>query len=98
MEPWLEFKVADSLGAKVSPADINSAIKAFKELLREESKRSSFLTLAITGDDIKALGITEGPVVGGILNSLRELVIADPSINNRESLLQIAKDKFISPK
>jgi tRNA nucleotidyltransferase (CCA-adding enzyme) len=98
MEPWLQFKLADCLGAKVSSSEILSEIKNFRDLLNQESQRSNFLQLAITGDDIKALGITEGPVVGGILNSLRELVLADPAINNRESLIQLAKDKFISPK
>lgn len=47
--------------------------------------------LAVNGNDIRALGISEGKQVGCILNKLFELVLTDYSKNNREYLLECAK-------
>jgi len=45
--------------------------------------------LAITGEDVmRALGIAPGPEVGRVLEALIERVIADPSLNSRERLLE----------
>jgi tRNA nucleotidyltransferase (CCA-adding enzyme) len=96
LEPWMEFKVADSLGAKVTPSDINAAIGNFKKMLEEQLKKGDFLTLAIDGDDLKQLGVSEGPIIGNIINSLRDIVIAEPANNTREYLLTLVKEKFIS--
>ncbi len=95
LEPWMEFKVADSLGAKVTPSDINAAIGNFKKMLEEQLKKGDFLTLAIDGDDLKKLGVSEGPIIGNIINSLKDIVIAEPANNTREYLLTLVKEKFI---
>jgi tRNA nucleotidyltransferase (CCA-adding enzyme) len=47
--------------------------------------------LAVSGDDIRQLGAT-GPRVGEILGALLERVLDDPSLNNRERLLGIARE------
>jgi hypothetical protein len=48
--------------------------------------------LAIDGDDlIHELGMTEGPQLGRVLDELLELVIADPSANQRPTLLVLAQ-------
>lgn len=46
--------------------------------------------LAVTGNDIMALGFT-GPAVGKKLNELLEMVIENPEMNNRQTLLSIQK-------
>jgi hypothetical protein len=43
--------------------------------------------LAISGNDIVALGIPEGPDIGVLLHALLDLVIAHPEWNTREELL-----------
>jgi hypothetical protein len=43
--------------------------------------------LAITGQDIIALGIDEGPDIGVILHALLDLVIEHPEWNTREELM-----------
>ncbi len=48
--------------------------------------------LAIDGDDLRGVGIRNGPEVGATLKRLLELVLADPSRNTRESLLAAASD------
>ena len=47
--------------------------------------------LAISGDDIRQLGVT-GPRVGEILGALLERVLDDPSLNSRERLLGLARE------
>jgi tRNA nucleotidyltransferase (CCA-adding enzyme) len=49
--------------------------------------------LEINGRDLmKELGLTPGPIIGEILTALLEDVMADPALNEREKLLQKARD------
>ncbi len=49
--------------------------------------------LAVRGDDlVDVLGIAPGPVVGRILHRLLEAVLDDPLLNDRASLLALARD------
>ncbi len=49
--------------------------------------------LAVRGDDlVEELGIPPGPVVGSILRRLLEAVLDDPLLNDRSSLLSLARD------
>ena len=47
--------------------------------------------LAIDGDDLRSAGIAPGPGLGKILSSLLDAVIADPELNTRERLLEMAR-------
>jgi tRNA nucleotidyltransferase/poly(A) polymerase len=48
--------------------------------------------LAVDGDDLMAeLGLEPGPVLGRILDDLLERVLADPSLNDRPTLLLLAQ-------
>lgn len=46
--------------------------------------------LAVDGDDLRRTGLAAGPALGKLLQRLLDAVIADPSCNTRESLLEIA--------
>ncbi len=48
-------------------------------------------SLAVDGDDLRRLGIAPGPVLGKILQALLATVIADPSRNTTDWLLQEAR-------
>jgi len=50
--------------------------------------------LAIDGDDLRVAGIPGGPWVGKILQTLLDLVLADPSRNERDWLLQEARRRY----
>ncbi len=58
--------------------------------------------LALDGEDVmRVLGISEGPLVGEVLNNLLERVLDEPGLNSRKSLMNImlefAESKGISP-
>ncbi|HJP72356.1 MAG TPA: CCA tRNA nucleotidyltransferase [Candidatus Limnocylindria bacterium] len=50
--------------------------------------------LAIDGHDLQAeLGMAPGPEIGAVLDGLVEAVLDDPSLNRRETLLELARDR-----
>lgn len=73
-------------------------IEVFKEYydrIMEERECVSLSGLAIKGADIMALGMSAGPIIGEALNSALELVIDDPSKNNKETLLEYINEQYI---
>jgi putative nucleotidyltransferase with HDIG domain len=64
-----------------------------------ESRAFSLKDLAVSGDDLIALGVKPGKTIGIILNELLETVLDDPALNNRGDLLKIAgkfQEKLLS--
>jgi putative nucleotidyltransferase with HDIG domain len=50
--------------------------------------------LAIDGHDLQAeLGMAPGPELGAVLDRLTEAVLDDPSLNRREALLELARQR-----
>ena len=47
--------------------------------------------LALTGDDLRAAGLTPGPAMGRILHTLLHRVLSDPACNTPDRLLAMAK-------
>ena len=53
----------------------------------------SLKMLAVTGKDLmKEMGVQPGPEIGVMLRKLLDYVIEDPSRNEREILLKVAKE------
>ena len=52
----------------------------------------STASLAIDGSDLKRIGLTPGPQFGALLRALLDRVIEDPSLNERETLLRLARE------
>lgn len=52
----------------------------------------SLSDLAIDGGDLKLLGLRPGPRFGDVLRALRDRVLEDPSLNERETLLRLARE------
>ncbi len=55
---------------------------------REATNRSG---LAVSGDDLLALGLPAGPALGAVLDRLLAAVLADPSLNRKDRLLELAR-------
>lgn len=62
------------------------------ERIVKEGECCSLKDLAVGGRDLIDAGIKPGPVMGEILGKLLEKVLEDPSLNDREKLLSIAKE------
>jgi hypothetical protein len=62
-----------------------------------ESRAFTVKDLAVSGNDLMAIGIQPGKSMGIILNELLETVLDDPLQNTREKLLEIA-GKFFTEK
>ena len=59
--------------------------------IRERGEALSRKQLAITGNDLLTLGVAPGPQLGALLDRLLALVVDDPSLNSRETLLARAR-------
>ena len=75
----------------------------FSELDKMESDTSKILgeglpleikDLAVNGTDLITLGYAPGPVLGAVLSELLELVLDDPTKNQRANLLKIARQRL----
>ena len=62
--------------------------------VKEESTALSLKDLAVNGRDLMAVGIPAGKMLGTILNEIFQSVIDDPEMNDREKLLNLAKNLF----
>lgn len=63
-------------------------IRCLWEEIKEARDCVSLKTLAVGGNDLIAAGVMPGKAVGETLKMLLELVLSDPSLNQRELLLQ----------
>jgi hypothetical protein len=59
--------------------------------IRERGEPLSRQDLAVTGNDLKEIGVPPGPEMGAILDRLLTLVVDDPALNTRETLLARAR-------
>jgi len=59
--------------------------------IRERGEPLTRKQLAVTGQDLRELGIPAGPQMGIILDRLLSLVVDEPGLNTREALLARAR-------
>jgi tRNA nucleotidyltransferase/poly(A) polymerase len=86
----LALKAAD-LASKVVPASEHESLATLDRLVREQcSQPHAIRDLAVTGDDLQAIGYHEGPEIGQMLATLLDEVVDDPDLNDRELLLERA--------
>ena len=61
-----------------------------------EQKKQPPSNLTLSGNDlISELGLKPGPELGKIMKTIKEMVDADPSLNDRETLLGIARSLLV---
>lgn len=93
----LTLRWADQHGKGQSPAEMSARTSVDNQRGLVEAQRSvqapvSQSALSINGSDVIALGVKAGPAVGQILRRLTDDVVEDPALNDREALLQRAKE------
>jgi tRNA nucleotidyltransferase/poly(A) polymerase len=93
LDELLELREADNLGSGL-PAEAG-LLGELRARVAAELKAELVLDrggLAVDGDDLIAeLGLTQGPLLGRIIEGLLERVIADPALNERPTLLLLAQ-------
>jgi len=98
----IEVARADARGKGTDPTDQLQRLdrlRARVDGLAAEGMALSARDLAVNGRDLmESLGLEPGPVVGQILAHLVELVVDDPSVNERERLLAHARQYLEGPR
>lgn len=92
----LKLKRADVLAQsdykREEKLSILDAVEADHDTVLRDGECFSLKNLAVKGKDLLEAGYQAGPGLGEELHRLLELVIEDPSFNERETLLQLAKE------
>src|SRR3954469_8905388 len=94
LEELLALREADNVGSGL-PAEAGrlDELRARVAAERAAGVVLDRTRLAIDGTDLIAeLDLSEGPMLGRILDHLLEAVIADPTLNRRSTLLALARD------
>jgi tRNA nucleotidyltransferase (CCA-adding enzyme) len=93
------LKRADTLGqSEYMRREKLEAIDRFEAIYQEIMERKDPLTmkdLAVNGQDLMALGVERGPVLGETLKRLLAHVLDNPEENTRERLLEIARGELL---
>ena len=94
LRDYLRLRLADRAGNKYWKGKREEGLWEAIRRLRQIEKDQDALTvkdLAVNGRDLIALGLKPGPVFSTILNGLLEKVLDDPSLNERNRLLEIVE-------
>lgn len=92
LEDLLALRLADAYGTtgeRPDPRGLDPLRRRVEDLLGR-SRALSIKDLAIGGNELAALGVPRGPVMGRILAELLETVLDDPELNTPERLRDIA--------
>ena len=74
--------------------DVAQRWRTARRVLRERPPLT-VQDLAVDGGDLKALGLSPGPVFGAVLRGLHDRVLDDPSLNEKERLLRIVREELL---
>lgn len=95
----LEVKRADSMGKnpvyQEQMLENLSRIQQIYQEILEDRDCVTLRDLAITGDDLKEMGIKQGKEVGDLLKACLALVIDEPEKNTKEALTQFVKEHLL---
>jgi len=94
-----DLRLADIYGmhrVKIDPSSqtvhlLNELSDRIKDVERQNNALS-LKDLAVNGNDLMNAGIPRGPELGRILNELFNCVIEDPGMNNKEQLINVARN------
>jgi len=93
LEDLLDLRTADNVGSGQDP-DAGRLAELRVRIVRELQAQVALdlADLAIDGGDlIEQLGLVQGPSIGALLAALLERVVEDPALNDRPTLLLLAR-------
>ena len=87
---------ADNIGSGARPSARMYALDDLWERVQEEIQHATAFStrdLAIDGHDLMTVvGMPEGPAIGRVMKELFERVLDEPELNEREKLLELARE------
>ena len=94
LEELLELREADNVGSGLpARAGLLDELRARVAAELGGGVVLDLHGLAVNGEDLMTvLGIKRGPIIGRILDELLERVIVDPALNERQTLLELARE------
>lgn len=95
----VEVQRADAMGQNPVYLDnrlvkLDNIKRIYKEI-KEKQQCLSISEMAVNGDDLIILGMKPGRQIGEVLGYLFDLVLESPEINDREKLLELAKQRIM---
>ena len=93
----LEIKRADNLATGNMGEPLKAKFSRISSMMEEiicQGQCFSLRDLAVDGKALMALGVKQGPEVGRILESLLKAVVEDGVPNEKEKLLELAREKI----
>ena len=81
--------------AALTGCDVSGCLACLREI-SAHNEPYSLRMLALSGVDILSLGAESGPVCGRVLAKLLDMVIDDPSLNDKKTLIYLAKQALNS--
>lgn len=95
LDAYLRLRIADRIGNEkwqgTWEPGLREAIRSLRKIIGDEDALH-VTDLAIGGSDLIALGLKPSPLFSQILNHLLELVLDNPSLNNRDDLLHLTEE------
>jgi tRNA nucleotidyltransferase (CCA-adding enzyme) len=88
----VEHKRADLAAKEVEPWELEHLSELERLLEGERESPHRLADLAVNGDDLIAIGYREGPALGAELARLLDAVVDDPAANDRDTLLERARE------
>jgi hypothetical protein len=94
VDALIDLRAADNVGSGLPPdAGGTEELRRRIHAQLEANVALDRYRLAVDGHDVMAaLDLPPGPALGDILDELTERVIADPALNERATLLALARD------
>ena len=93
----LRVAICDKMGnlksrKKYKLRDVHNLVRDFREQANRKDPVSKFADLKINGNDVmKVTGLKPGKEVGEVLTKLLDMVIDNPELNEKETLIKLAK-------
>ena len=87
------LRQADKMGRgndEVNLDHIDLQRKLIQDIV-DEGQATTVKSLAINGNDLKEIGIPQGPEIGTTLNKLLDIIIENPELNNQTDLINLAE-------
>jgi tRNA nucleotidyltransferase (CCA-adding enzyme) len=92
------LRIADLRARAADDPRLEDTARLWKRVRRELAREAPLEIgdLAISGAELRALGLPPGPLYGEILRDLLERVTDEPSLNDRETLMGMVAERIVA--